>query len=411
MDFAFDREVCVLCKETYARGHQIRHQLRSCSFTKSPKSEVTGVTELPQYEIQLAPAPPSLSDMDAEDESSSPPSRLLETPTSDIMSTRNTRLRLTLTPLTADSDTSIKSAKNSRERLLEAKDEAAYSMGLREAVEFEFMKVILTHNLSMSAGDDVLQLIRFIVVDDGGVSRAKKLPKKCSKFYRMMNARLNLNKATKTGPTVASADVPLPREKCFINNGMETIKMYYSDPNVFIDSLPNKFTYEDLIFPADDGSIPLVVDDSHTSELLCNAQKEVRKLHPHIPGLRVLAGVANSDGMPPNTVGRRSVCDWNVNYSILPRELRNSKEGRHNLGFVPEVTLPEFVGTDGDWTTFNKRLTHVADDFFMSVFRAKSETPFPLTFRKSKSDPAPITVWFIFRFIEMILDWPERMRN
>ena len=138
-------------------------------------------------------------------------------------------------------------------RMLQTATAVAFNeIGMNNVMEFDFLKLLIEFNLSQAAGDAVLQLIR------KGVSNAilfqctKKLPKTTSGFYQKMDLAMETNISDSTGIRMHTTRIKLPVADCFVVNKLTHIDITHMDLKYFFDSIPSRYTYEDLALPSEE---------------------------------------------------------------------------------------------------------------------------------------------------------------
>jgi hypothetical protein len=301
------------------------------------------------------------------------------------------------------------------EAAVEERCTAAFNkIGLSNALDFDFVKTVIDHNLSQSAADGILKLVHEAIASVESRIQAAAMPTKMKKYYDRMDSAMAVNSATDTGIQMRTARVKLPDLRCFQDNDLTHVNFTYIEPRHFIENLSSLYTFVDLILPRVpdkfDGSS---INDLHTSKRVWKVTKRARK-RLGISDLHVLGVIPYADATPANN-GRISLTPWSYIFSILKRSLRDKDLARNLAGYEPEFHDLEFVGSHESYKAFNRIMTHVTDNFFISQFTKLKNEVFELKFKKTPfadlSNSETVTVKFIVEPLMYMADYPEMMRK
>jgi hypothetical protein len=303
---------------------------------------------------------------------------------------------------------------------LKREEAAIYNqIGLSNVFEFEFVSLLTKFNLSQAAVDAVLQMIRHCVSDANSFQLAKKLPKSTAAFYKKVDDNLEANIDEGSGIRLHTASVKLPDLECFTSNGLSHVDITYLDPEYFFQSLPARYTMEDLILPSDEhvAKFPTEgINDFHTCQKTLTLTREIRAANPTVPNLHVLTFAPHDDATPVSHGVGGSVTPWSFVIGTLKREIRERDAGRYFAGYLPEFRELEFVGSDESEKEMGRLMTLLTDAFFLKLFRkAGRDRIIPLRFKKTRFDDVLnqeyVTINFIVKPLLQLGDYPALQRK
>jgi hypothetical protein len=291
------------------------------------------------------------------------------------------------------------------------------SMGLSSDMEYGFLKLMIEFNLPQEAGDKIIALLRSGCASSESKADTLRMPRTTLKFYNILDTMLKDNKKTDTGIKLMKSRVKLPDLDVFTSNNLTHIDIPYIDPEHFIKSLPERYSFEDLILPKD----PLRFDKDHIDDLqtckrVIRLNRRLRKKYAGVKNLFALPVIPYADGTPVAGGGRSgSVTPWSFLLGIIKRELRERDAGRYFAGYQPEFDGIEFVGSEEAAKTFNRVMTHVTDNFFISLFDALAEKIFTLSFKKTAlhdiKNCERVELSLVIRMGFFMGDYPEMQRK
>ena len=140
---------------------------------------------------------------------------------------------------------------------------ALRSLGMSSEMEYGFLKLMIEFNLSQQAGDRILSLLRAGCATAESKVDTLQMPRTTMSFYNLLDSVLKDNGSNDSGLKLMKASVKLPDLPVFRNNNLTSVNISYIDPEHFIRSLPEKYSYDDLILPKE----PLRFDKDHIDDL------------------------------------------------------------------------------------------------------------------------------------------------
>ena len=96
---------------------------------------------------------------------------------------------------------------------------AAYNkIGMSNAIKYDLLTVAIDHNMSQSAADSVIALVKQAIDSVESRKKARCMPSSMVKFYNTLDDTLAGNNSPDTGIKLKTAKVPLQNLPCYRDN-------------------------------------------------------------------------------------------------------------------------------------------------------------------------------------------------
>jgi hypothetical protein len=273
-------------------------------------------------------------------------------------------------------------------------DIACVETGLKNATELKVMNFILSHNMSRSMASELLRLIQESPADD-----VKQLPRTVAPLYKKLDAKLVENFDWGDGVAFTLYNVPIPDHIQHLFNDLKFIAVPIASPGDSLTSFFKDLAWEDVILPEGDlDGPPPARGDLHTGDAIRRLTKNARLRHCR-RNLHVIGLIIYIDSATTGPRGPRTYTTVVVTYSIAKRGIRNKKESKRLMMYVPKLYHVEDMSSEG-----TRMLIHICIDFLLSQYKPWCESPFPLTFT-SKQTNGRITKEFVVRPLLIIADF------
>jgi hypothetical protein len=233
--------------------------------------------------------------------------------------------------------------------------------GLKSEMELLVLEFVYKWALTLSAGDDLIKLLKMLTPQDGGrkkpvcaecerkkpeaehapVETSDKLldmvislPKHVRTIRERVIERLKKNAIKGDGIRMREVQVAIPKALCkdAHEHGVEEVTVFWHDFDAWLESLPLKFAVEDSVLGTEEG----ILDEIQSGSVMQKAQVDVTAKF----GEGVTAcGVVYFNDEAQTGKGLRNNNPVSLTLSILKRAARSTLSGKFLATYMPKATI------------------------------------------------------------------------